>query len=193
MASFLPFMEPEDCDAIQITVLTGIYGWVLFSAAGMIGDGSELLLLVPSLAGMVGSIVLPVLGAVPDGMMVLFSGLGARMDAQEQLAVGIGALAGSTIMLLTIPWFLAIYGGRVSMVKGKPNYAAKPKIVPGDPILATGVSVGPKIAKTSIIMLITCCLYLIVQIPALMAKISQSTCPRWRFSTRRRRRSTSTP
>jgi Ca2+/Na+ antiporter len=55
------------------------------------------------------------------------------------------------------------------MVKGKPNYAAKPKIVPGDPILATGVSVGPKIAKTSIIMLITCCLYLIVQIPALMA------------------------
>ncbi len=37
MASFLPFMEPEDCDNIQIVVLTGIYGWVLFTAAGMIG------------------------------------------------------------------------------------------------------------------------------------------------------------
>lgn len=33
----------------------------------MIGDGAELLLLVPSLAGLVGSCVLPVLGAVPDG------------------------------------------------------------------------------------------------------------------------------
>ena len=33
----------------------------------MISDGSELLLLVPSLAGLVGSVVLPVLGAVPDG------------------------------------------------------------------------------------------------------------------------------
>ncbi len=72
------------------------------SASNMISDGSELLLLVPSLAGVVGSVVLPVLGAVPDGAIVLFSGMGD--DAQEQLSVGVGALAGSTIMLLTIPW-----------------------------------------------------------------------------------------
>ena len=65
----------------------------------MISDGSELLLLIPSVAGLVGSVVLPVLGAVPDGAIVLFSGIGP--DAQEQLTIGIGALAGSTIMLLT--------------------------------------------------------------------------------------------
>ena len=35
-----------------------------------------------------------------------------------QLNVGIGALAGSTIMLLTIPWFLSIVGGRVNVVNG---------------------------------------------------------------------------
>ena len=29
-----------------------------------------------------------------------------------QVAVGVGALAGSTIMLLTIPWFLSIVGGQ---------------------------------------------------------------------------------
>lgn len=68
----------------------------------MISDGSELLLLVPAVAGIVGSVVLPVLGAVPDGAIVLFSGLGD--DAQDELSVGVGALAGSTIMLLTIPW-----------------------------------------------------------------------------------------
>lgn len=68
----------------------------------MISDGSELLLLVPAVAGLVGSVVLPVLGAVPDGAIVLFSGMGD--DAQAQLSVGVGALAGSTIMLLTIPW-----------------------------------------------------------------------------------------
>ena len=73
------------------------------SASNMISDGSELLLLVPAVAGLVGSVVLPVLGAVPDGAIVLFSGLGD--DAQEQLSVGVGALAGSTIMLLTIPWW----------------------------------------------------------------------------------------
>lgn len=74
----------------------------LRSASNMISDGSELLLLVPAVAGMVGSVVLPVLGAVPDGAIVLFSGMGD--DAQDQLSVGVGALAGSTIMLLTVPW-----------------------------------------------------------------------------------------
>ena len=48
-----------------------------------------------------GSVVLPVLGAVPDGAIMLFSGLGSVEEAQENLAVGVGALAGSTIMLLT--------------------------------------------------------------------------------------------
>jgi hypothetical protein len=36
-------------------------------------------------AGIVGSVVLPILGAVPDGMLILFSGIGD--DAQNQLAV----------------------------------------------------------------------------------------------------------
>lgn len=95
-----------------------VYGYVLFMASNSISNGSELLLLVPSISNMVGSVVLPVLGAVPDAMMVLFSGLGE--DAQHQVSVGVGALAGSTIMLLTIPWFLAILGGRVNVIDGKP-------------------------------------------------------------------------
>ena len=43
------------------------YGYVLYFASNLIGEGSELLLLVPSMAGLVGGVVLPVLGAVPDG------------------------------------------------------------------------------------------------------------------------------
>eukprot|EP00918_Siedleckia_nematoides_P021859 GHVU01047105.1.p1 GENE.GHVU01047105.1~~GHVU01047105.1.p1 ORF type:complete len:169 (-),score=23.09 GHVU01047105.1:76-582(-) len=86
----------------------------------LISDGSELLLLVPSLAGIVGPVVLPILGAVPDGAIVLFSGLGP--DAQEQVSVGVGALAGSTIMLLTVPWFMSVFGGRVEVRKGTPRY-----------------------------------------------------------------------
>merc|ERR1719399_2417374 len=55
------------------------------------------------------------------------------------------------------------------MIKGKPNYNGKPKLLPGDGITSTAVMVGPKIAQTSVIMLVTMCLYLIVQIPAIMA------------------------
>lgn len=68
-------------------------------------------------------LVLPILGAVPDGAIVLFSGLGTREKAQKQLSVGVGALAGSTIMLLTLPWAASIYGGRVNINEnGRCNY-----------------------------------------------------------------------
>ena len=71
---------------------------------------------------MVGAVVLPILGAVPDGMVVLFSGIGP--NAQTQLQVGIGALAGSTVMLLSLNWPISIVGGAVNLSadKGEPIY-----------------------------------------------------------------------
>merc|ERR550537_711689 len=102
------FMDANDMGFAQLMWAFTSYGYVLFVSSNMISDGSELLLLIPSIAGMVGSIVLPILGAVPDGMMVLFSGLAPPEKAQEQVSVGVGALAGSTIMLLTLPWVLAV-------------------------------------------------------------------------------------
>jgi hypothetical protein len=101
---------------VQVLTLGAVYGYVLMYASNLISDGSELLLLVPSLSGIVGSVILPVFGAVPDGCMVLFSGLGD--DAQTTLSVGVGALVGSTVMLLTVPWFLSILGGRVTITDG---------------------------------------------------------------------------
>jgi len=115
-----PFPDPKNCNMAQIMFLMCMYGYVLFQASNLISNGSELLLLVPQLAPIVGSIVLPILGAVPDGMMVLFSGLGE--NAQEQVSVGVGALAGSTVMLLTLPWFAAIVAGRVSIKDGNATY-----------------------------------------------------------------------
>jgi len=91
---------------IQLLYLMATYAWFLYQGSQLISGGSELLLLVPAVAGLVGSVVLPVLGGVPDGAIVLFSGLGD--DAQSQLQVGVGALAGSTVMLLTLPWALCI-------------------------------------------------------------------------------------
>ena len=47
------------------------------------------------MAGIVGSCVIPILGAVPDGMIVLFSGMGP--DAQDQLDVGVGVFAAASV------------------------------------------------------------------------------------------------
>jgi hypothetical protein len=59
--------------------------------AGLLAEGSELLLEVLD-PGIIGGVLLPVLGALPDSLIVLNAGLkGSREVAQEQLAVGMGA------------------------------------------------------------------------------------------------------
>jgi len=156
-----------------------LYGQILSIGADMIGDGAELLMLCPSIAPLVGSIVVPILGAVPDGMMVLCSGLGD--DAQTQISVGVGALAGSTVMLLTLPWFLSINTGRVSIKDGVPTYKAEQKLMPvmdnrGNPVggmsqlmntlFKTGVGVHDQVKENAKLMIKTTLPYWVIQIPA---------------------------
>ena len=47
------------------------------------------------------------------------------VSSHPQVAVGVGALAGSTIMLLTLPWMLSLVAGRVTVVRGTPDYKKK--------------------------------------------------------------------
>jgi len=155
---------------IQVLLLLGVYGAVLFVASNLIANGSELLLLVPSLRGIVGSVVLPILGAVPDGAIVLFSGLGA--NAQEEVGVGVGALAGSTIMLLTVPFAQSIIAGRVNISPaGDASYGSRPKLSPPGNLhpTATGVQPNAMVAVSARIMLLTAASYAIIQVPALFS------------------------
>ena len=50
-----------------------MYSFILFKGANLISDGSELLLLVPQWAGLIGSIVLPFIGSVPDSAIGILS------------------------------------------------------------------------------------------------------------------------
>jgi len=156
-----PFIDPATTNNAQLAFLTAVYGVVLYQASNLIAGGSEMLQLVPPIAGIVGSIVLPILGAVPDGMMVLFSGVGPK--AQETVAVGIGALAGSTVMLLTIPWVICIYYGRVPIGKsGKPDWSQKDKAS----LCGSGISFQDSIPKNAKLMLATTLLYFVIQVPS---------------------------
>lgn len=147
------------------------YGYVLYYASNLISEGSELLLLIPSMAGLVGGVVLPLLGAVPDGAIILFSGLGSIEDAQETLSVGVGALAGSTIMLLTLPFALSVYGGRVDIVNSNANYLGKPKVSEYSgffsEVKSTGVAISEAVRHGGIIMMLTTLPYFLIQVPAL--------------------------
>jgi hypothetical protein len=122
--------------------------------------------------GIVGSVVLPILGTLPDSLIILFSGIGP--DAQEQLDVGVGALAGSTIMLLTIPWFISIYAGRVDFdpATGELSYRNSPKLNPDmttrEAFNKSGISVGPNVRNGAVILMCTVLTYLLLQAPEMI-------------------------
>jgi len=164
----IPEIDPAEVGVTGLAWLLISYGYVLYYASNLISEGSDLLLLVPSLAGLVGGVVLPLLGAVPDGAIMLFSGLGDVEKAQETLSVGVGALAGSTIMLLTVPWGLCVYHGRVdfSGPDMQPNYKGNPKLMEGASFSTTGVALTPEIHHGAKMMMITTLPYFIIQIPA---------------------------
>lgn len=174
----IPAIDPASVGPSGLAWLLISYGYVLYAASNLISEGSDLLLLVPSLAGLVGGVVLPLLGAVPDGAIMLFSGLGDVDEAQETLSVGVGALAGSTIMLLTVPWALSIWSGRVDFgADGMPNYKGSPKLNPdrGMALSDTGVALTPEIHHGARMMILTTLPYFLIQIPALFLKGDRTT------------------
>lgn len=176
--SFRPSSSSREQQESSEVGLTGLlwlfltYGYVLFYSSNLIAEGSDLLLLIPSMAGLVGGVVLPILGAVPDGAIILFSGLGDIEQAQETLSVGVGALAGSIIMLLTVPWALSVMSGRVDInTDGTLNYMGKPKLNPDQDLRQTlfmsGVALNKEVQHGGIIMVLTTIPYFLIQVPAL--------------------------
>jgi len=166
-----PSIDPSEVGWTGLIWLFISYGGILYYSSGLISEGSDLLMLVPSMAGLVGGVVIPLLGAVPDGAIIAFSGLGALEEAQAQLDVGVGALAGSTIMLLTVSFALSIFGGRVDLdADGIPKYNGKPKLTKkssyGAELTQTGVIVSAAVRKSAWLMVFTTTPYFVIQISA---------------------------
>ncbi|KAK9266267.1 hypothetical protein L1049_025344 [Liquidambar formosana] len=95
-----------------------VYGYLMYDAAGYLSTGSELLLKIlgPESAGIVGGLILPILGAVPDAALILASGLSGSTEAAEgQVSIGMGLLAGLTIAVLTIIWGSCVVAGKCDL------------------------------------------------------------------------------
>lgn len=173
------FVDPATISLFQLWFQTGIYGYILYTASELISTGSELLLLIPSVASIVGSVVLPTLGAVPDGMMVLFSGIGD--DVEYQVSVGVGTLAGSTVMLLTVPFFCCCYFGRVDIVNNVPQYT-RPRDAPANWAKLTdtgsssdkGIAVKPAVAEGAKFMLVSMLSYFIIFVPSCYMEMAEA-------------------
>jgi len=166
--------DGEGLSTSSLVFMTVVYGYILLTAAEQIGEGSELLLTIFG-PGIVGGLVIPILGAIPDGMIILFSGLsgGSQEEMMTQLQIGLGTLAGSTVCLLTLPWAGAILLGwrdldlNTGMAMYKEVDGQKvPKADGPFSLWYSGVTVSESTASSVWIMLYTGVCYLVIQIPA---------------------------
>ena len=77
-------------------------------------------------------------------------------------------------MLLTIPWALSVFAGRVDIEKGKPRYKKKPKLDPehsfSETLSNTGVFLSKEIRHGGFVMALTTVPYFFIQIPAMFMK-----------------------
>lgn len=146
--------------------LLAAYGYLLFRAAGMLSEGSELLLTVLD-AGLIGGLLLPILGALPDSILILVSGLGGtKAEAQEQVLVGIGLLAGSIVMLLTALWGSCLILGRcdLEVVDGKMSAIDKQLSKPFG-LSDTGVENDDLTMLSARIMILSIVPFIVAQLP----------------------------
>lgn len=121
--------------------------------------------------GIVGGLVIPILGAIPDCAVILISGMGegTTEEVQNQLSVGVGTLVGSTVMLLTIPWGIGVFLGRRDYDEVTDAAAHTPERKPKHThtsLWTNCVTTLPEIPSTSRIMILSLVGYLIIQLPS---------------------------
>jgi Ca2+/Na+ antiporter len=141
------------------------YGYLMYLAATYLSTGSELLLEILG-PGIVGGLFLPMLGALPDAMLILVSGLsGSTETAQSQVSVGMGLLAGSTVMLLTVIWGSCIIVGKCDIENG---VAVDSKDTKGFSLTGSGITTDIWTSYSGTIMVISVIPFIIVQLPQIL-------------------------
>ncbi|KAK9150395.1 hypothetical protein Syun_008704 [Stephania yunnanensis] len=142
-----------------------VYGYLMFLAARYLSEGSELLLEILG-PGIVGGLFLPMLGALPDAMLILVSGIsGTKEAAQRQVLVGMGLLAGSTVMLLTLLWGSCVVIGKTDL---NGSIAIDSQDTKKFSLTGSGVSTDIWTSYAARIMTISVIPFIIVQLPQIL-------------------------
>ncbi|KAL6535952.1 hypothetical protein OROHE_012796 [Orobanche hederae] len=173
----LPIAEVETCEqtygfmpctstTLGNLFLIMVYGYLMFLAATYLSAGSELLLEILG-PGLIGGLFLPILGALPDAMLILVSGLsGSTEVAQSQVSVGMGLLAGSTVMLLTVIWGTCILVGKCDIEN---NVAIDSRDTKGFiSFTGSGVTTDIWTSYAGIIMAVSVIPFMVVQLPQML-------------------------
>ncbi|GLT48584.1 hypothetical protein SLA2020_222010 [Shorea laevis] len=139
-----------------------VYGYLMYLSATCLSSGSELLLQILG-PGIIG-------GLFPDATLILVSGLsGTAETAQSQVSIGMGLLAGSTVMLLTVIWGSCVVVGRCDL---QYSVAVDGTNTKGFSLTGTGVSTDIWTSYAAWIMVVSVISFIVVQLPQLLNSTS---------------------
>ena len=95
------------CGSVQMTAAAR-YGILVYFASAMLTTAMDALESAQfGTAACLGGCFMPLLGAAPDAMLIV-----ATTTSQASVAFGVKILANSNVVLLTIPWVIALFMGR---------------------------------------------------------------------------------
>ncbi|XP_018731636.2 sodium/calcium exchanger NCL [Eucalyptus grandis] len=150
-----------------------VYEYLLFHGESYVASASEQIfnMLGP---GIFGASAFHVLGALPEALILLASGLlNSEEVAQEYVVTGVGLLAGSSILLLTLLWGTCILLGSREFSDGRESNPSNSSKVSLKKFISTfkgsGIITDLETSYTARIMVFSAIPFIMIQIPEIFS------------------------
>ncbi|OIW06082.1 hypothetical protein TanjilG_29838 [Lupinus angustifolius] len=145
-----------------------VYEYLLFHGESYLAAGGEKIFEILG-PGIFGSSAFDLLGALPESLILLVTGLNSdKESAQEYASSGVGLLAGSSILLLTVVWGTCVIIGSQNLNDDhNPSGSKRPKLSIKESLTGSGLIMDIDTVNMSRIMVLSIIPLLIMQIPTL--------------------------
>ncbi|KAI5411777.1 sodium/calcium exchanger NCL [Lathyrus oleraceus] len=146
-----------------------VYQYLLFHGESYLAAGGEQVFKILG-PGVFGASAFDILGALPESLILLVTGLSSDKErAQESASTGVGLLAGSSILLLTVLWGTCVIVGKQDL-KNESNshcsYSSSGRIKQS--LIGYGITMDVDTRKMARNMVFSVIPLLIMQIPSLL-------------------------
>ncbi|KAJ6949888.1 sodium/calcium exchanger NCL2-like [Populus alba x Populus x berolinensis] len=150
--------------------LIAVYEYMLFHGECYLASGGEKIFRILG-PGVFGACAFQVLGALPESLILLASGLlNTREVAQEYVSTGVGLLAGTSILLLTLLWGTCVIAGSIQSSKPTISNTSSSRLLSW--LTEFGVTTDLETSYTARIMGLSVIPFLILQVPKIFSSNS---------------------
>ncbi|MED6157675.1 hypothetical protein PIB30_025453 [Stylosanthes scabra] len=150
-----------------------VYEYLLFHGESYLAAGGEQIFKILG-PGVFGASAFDILGALPESLILLVTGLSSdKESAQESASTGVGLLAGSSIFLLTLVWGTCVIIGRQKLKNDFGGTISTTQRIK-ESLTGYGISMDVETRKMARIMALSVIPLFIMQIPNLFHSSSSS-------------------